>query len=94
LDEAMKNKKSAEHLTQRHWHEMNRKQRRETMRKMESQELSLELVHPADAAGIDIGNEFHLRGGTAEPRRPTGTALRLQHRRAETMASASSLRTR
>jgi transposase len=53
-----KNKKSAEHLTQRHWHEMNRKQRRETMRKMESQELSLEVVHP-DAAGIDIGNEFH-----------------------------------
>jgi transposase len=52
-----KNKKSAEHLTQ-HWHEMNRKQRRETMRKMESQELSLEVVHP-DAAGIDIGNEFH-----------------------------------
>jgi len=53
-----KNKKSAEHLTQQHWHEMNRKQRRETMRKMESQELSLEVVHPG-AAGIDIGNEFH-----------------------------------
>jgi transposase len=53
-----KNKKSAEHLTQQHWHEMNRKQRRETMRKMESQELSLEVMHP-DAAGIDIGNEFH-----------------------------------
>ena len=53
-----KNKKSAERLTQRHWHEMNRKQRRETMRKMESQELSLEVVH-SDAAGIDIGNEFH-----------------------------------
>jgi transposase len=52
-----KNKKSAEHLTQ-HWHEMNRKQRRETIRKMESQELSLEVVHP-DAAGIDIGNESH-----------------------------------
>jgi hypothetical protein len=29
-----------------------------SMRKMESQELRLEVVHP-DAAGIDIGNEFH-----------------------------------
>jgi len=38
------------------WHEMNRKQRRETMRKMQSDDLSLEVVHP-DAAGIDIGNE-------------------------------------
>jgi len=53
-----KNKKAAEDLTPRHWREMNRKQRRETMRKMESQDLSLEVVHP-DAAGIDIGNEFH-----------------------------------
>ena len=53
-----KNKKAAEDLTRRHWREMNRKQRRETMRKMESQDLSLEVVHP-DAAGIDIGNEFH-----------------------------------
>jgi transposase len=40
------------------WHEMNRKQRRETMRKMQSDNLSLEVVHP-DAAGIDIGNESH-----------------------------------
>jgi len=37
---------------------MNRKQRREMMRKIQSQDLSLEVVHP-DAAGIDIGNEFH-----------------------------------
>jgi transposase len=41
-----------------HWHEMNRKQRRETMRKIQSNEISLEVVH-ADAAGIDIGNEAH-----------------------------------
>jgi transposase len=41
-----------------HWHEMNRKQRRETMRKIQSDDLSLEVVHP-DAAGIDIGNESH-----------------------------------
>jgi transposase len=37
---------------------MNRKQRRETMRKIQSEELSLEVVHP-EAAGIDIGNESH-----------------------------------
>ena len=40
------------------WCEMNRKQRREVMRKMQSEDLSLEVVHP-DAAGIDIGNEAH-----------------------------------
>jgi transposase len=53
-----KNKRATNHPTQRHWHEMNRKQRRETMRKIQSEELSLEVVHP-DAAGIDIGNESH-----------------------------------
>src|SRR5438105_13574009 len=37
---------------------MNRKQRRETMRRIQRENLSLEVVHP-DAAGIDIGNEFH-----------------------------------
>src|SRR5467141_3370620 len=42
-----------------HWHEMNRQQRRETMRKIQSDDLSLEVLHP-DAAGIDIGNESHL----------------------------------
>src|SRR2546423_9823630 len=49
-----KNKRATNH----HWHEMNRKQRRETMRKIQSEDLSLEVVHP-DAAGIDIGNESH-----------------------------------
>jgi transposase len=52
-----KNKRATNHPTQ-HWHEMNRKQRRETIRKMQSEDLSLEVVHP-DAAGIDIGNESH-----------------------------------
>src|SRR5215470_3298550 len=54
--------KKAEKVTERrtpsHWHEMNRKQRREMMRKVQSEDVSLEVVHP-DAAGIDIGNEFH-----------------------------------
>src|ERR1700719_1730160 len=40
------------------WHEMNRKQRRDTMRRIQSDDLRLEVVHP-DAAGIDIGNEAH-----------------------------------
>jgi transposase len=53
-----KNEKATDHPTQHHWHEMNRKQRRETMRKIQSEDLSLEVVHP-DAGGIDIGNEFH-----------------------------------
>jgi hypothetical protein len=34
---------------------MNRKQRREMMRQMQSEDLNLEVVHP-HAAGIDIGN--------------------------------------
>jgi transposase len=53
-----KSKKAIDHPTQHHWHEMNRKQRRETMRKIQSEDLSLEVIHP-DAAGIDIGNESH-----------------------------------
>jgi hypothetical protein len=37
---------------------MNRKQRREMVRKIQSEELRLDVIHP-DAAGIDIGNESH-----------------------------------
>ena len=37
---------------------MNRKQRREMTRKIQSEDLRLEVLHP-DAAGIDIGNESH-----------------------------------
>lgn len=37
---------------------MNRKQRRELMRKRQSEDFDLEVVHP-HAAGIDIGNESH-----------------------------------
>src|ERR1700730_15069469 len=53
-----KTKEATCHPKQPHWHEMNRKQRLETMRKIQSEDLSLEMVHP-DAAGIDIGNESH-----------------------------------
>jgi len=44
--------------TRGHWNEMNRKQRREMMRQIQSEDLSVEVVHP-HAAGIDIGNESH-----------------------------------
>src|SRR6059058_1669192 len=52
------NKRATNHPTQHQWHEMNRKQRREMMRKMQNEDLSLEVIHP-DAGGIDIGNESH-----------------------------------
>jgi len=53
-----KNKRTTNHPPQHHGHQMNRKQRREMMRKIQSEDLSLEVIHP-DAAGIDIGNESH-----------------------------------
>src|SRR6266513_6342010 len=52
------NKRATNHPTQHQWHEMNRKQRREITRQSESEDLSLEVIHP-DAGGIDIGNESH-----------------------------------
>src|SRR5512140_1045799 len=55
---AQKTTKQAAARPQGKWHEMNRKQRRETMRKIQDEDLRLEVVHP-DAAGIDIGNESH-----------------------------------
>src|SRR6202047_704463 len=51
-------KKASCRPTPGHWHEMNRKERREMIRKMQSEDLSLEVLHP-DAAGIDVGNESH-----------------------------------
>jgi transposase len=53
-----KTQKATERRTPRHWQEMNRKQRREMVRKLQSDDLRLEVVHP-NAAGIDIGNESH-----------------------------------
>src|SRR5467141_3737342 len=53
-----KTKKATDHATQGHWQQMNRKQRREMTRKIQSEDISLEVIHP-DAAGIDIGNESH-----------------------------------
>src|ERR1700675_3388839 len=53
-----KNQKASCRSTPNNWHKMNRKQRREMTRKIQSEDLNLEVVHP-DAAGIDIGNESH-----------------------------------
>src|SRR6202165_2269015 len=53
-----KTKKATCRPAQRHWQQMNRKQRREMTRKIQSEDISLEVVHP-DAAGSDIGNESH-----------------------------------
>jgi len=64
---------------------MNRKQRRETMRKIQSEDLRLEVVHP-DAGGIDIGNESHYVAVPAEPGQPTGTALRVHTAELKAMA--------
>src|SRR5438552_3518223 len=51
-------KKASCRATLGKWHDMNRKQRREMTRKIQSEDLSLAVIHP-DAAGIDIGNESH-----------------------------------
>ena len=57
------------------WNEMSRKERREVQRKIQSDDLSPEVVHP-DAAGIDIGNEAHYvavsSNRSAEPVRRFG----------------------
>ena len=55
---------------ERSWQEMDRKQRRELTRRIQAEDLSLEVVHP-DAAGVDIGNESHY---VAVP--PAGSANR------------------
>jgi transposase len=53
-----KARKTTHHAKHVPWNDLNRKQRREMMRKIQSADLSLQVVHP-DAAGIDIGNESH-----------------------------------
>ena len=53
-----KQKKGVKRPVQRGWHEMNRKQRREMTRRIQAEDLSLEVMHP-EAAGIDIGNQSH-----------------------------------
>ena len=84
-----KTKKTTDHPTQRHWHEMNRKQRRETMRKIQSEDLTLEVIHP-DAAGIDIGNESHY--ASVPPSRDNQPVRRFGCTTAEVKAMAAWLK--
>src|SRR6266542_81192 len=53
-----KTKKAICGPTQGNWQQMDRQERREMTRKIQSEDISLEVIHP-DAAGIDIGNESH-----------------------------------
>jgi transposase len=53
-----KSTKATSGPARRGWHQMNRKQRRELTRRIQAEDISLEVVHP-DAAGIDIGNQAH-----------------------------------
>src|SRR5437868_2035916 len=84
------NKRATNHPTQHQWHEMNRKQRREITRQIQSEDLSLEVIHP-DAGGIDIGNESHyvaVPPGRDNRRtdwlsRPGGNPTTWQYRQAE-----------
>ena len=57
-DSPEKSNKATDRITPRCWNKMNRKQWRETMRKIQSDSLTLQVLHP-NAAGIDIGNELH-----------------------------------
>src|ERR1700686_4533812 len=84
-----KTQKATGDPTQPHWHEMNRKQRLETMRKIQSEDLSLEMVHP-DAAGIDIGNESHYVA--VPPKRDTQPVRRFGCTTAELKAMAEWLK--
>ena len=60
-----KTNKATGHSTQRHWRGMNRKQRRETMRKIRQRRvIKLEVVHP-DAASIVYRQRIPLCSCTA-----------------------------
>ena len=68
-----KTKEATCRATQGNWQQMNRKQRREMTRKIQSEDIRLEVVH-CDAAGIDIGNESPQRRGSSAGREAQGTA--------------------
>jgi hypothetical protein len=71
-----------EKSTPRKWDEVYRAQRREMMRKMQTEDLNLEVGHP-QAAGIDIGNESHYVAVPPSLDPQTGAMLWLHDRQAE-----------
>jgi hypothetical protein len=79
---AQEAKKASSSATHGKWHDMNRKQRREMMRKIQSEALSLEVIHP-DAAGIDIGNESHYVAVPPSRDSQSVQRLRMHHCRVE-----------
>ena len=84
-----KTKNATYQPTQGHWQQMNRKQRREMTRKIQSEDISLEMIHP-DAAGIDIGNESHYVG--VPPTRDSQSVRRFGCTTAELKAMADWLK--
>jgi transposase len=84
-----KTKNATYQPTQGHWQQMNRKQRREMTRKIQSEDISLEMIHP-DAAGIDIGNESHYVA--VPPRRDSQPVRRFGCTTAELKAMADWLK--
>jgi transposase len=68
---------------------MNRKERRELARKIQSDDISLEVVHP-DAAGIGIGNEAHYVA--VPPQRDNESVRRFKCTTAELKAMAAWLK--
>ena len=84
-----KTKNATYQPTQGHWQQMNRKQRREMTRKIQSEDISLEMIHP-DAAGIDIGDESHYVA--VPPRRDSQPVRRFGCTTAELKAMADWLK--
>src|ERR1700733_8461544 len=82
-------KGSRQRSSQKPWSEMNRKQRREMQRKIQSPDLNLEVVHP-NAAGIDIGNEVHYVA--VPPNRSSEAVRRFGCTTAELRAMADGLK--
>jgi len=64
--------------TQHHWHEMNRKQRREMTRPDQSERLSLEVIHPGRCALISATNPTTrcTASRDSQPVRESGAPLR------------------
>lgn len=69
-----KNKRATNHPTQHHWHEMNRKQRRETMRKIQSEDLTLKCSIPMPQGLISATNLTTWRYRRAEIPNRSGAA--------------------
>jgi hypothetical protein len=57
-----------------------RKEKKEWARRLQSNDLGLDVIHP-QAAGIDVGKRFPLCGGASGSRSGTGTPVLVFHGR-------------